>query len=352
MTSTTNISATVEWSSPSNLAIVKYWGKKGVQEPLNPSISFTLNNSQTKTKITAEPSVNPGFTFTLKGEKQPLFNAKIESFLKKAQHHLPFIRHHHLSIESSNTFPHSSGIASSASSMSALALGLISLHNISLGNENAPLDMLMASGLARLGSGSACRSVFGGWALWGRYNPVKESSDMYAISVNEEIHQVFKTLNNTILIIDPAVKKVSSSDGHALMENHPYREARISQANDNTGLLLETLKSGDLATFFSIAENEALSLHGLMMSSNPSYTLLNPNSLNAISAIRDAREKDGLPVGFSMDAGPNIHILYPKTHERKVRLWIDETLKPLCHNGQLLQDETGEGPLELKNVAI
>lgn len=348
MTRSTDITATVEWESPSNLAIVKYWGKQRIQEPLNPSISFSLKNAVTRTKVTAQPADEPGFSFTLEGVKKESFNDKVEIFLEKARPFLPFLRKHHLTIESSNTFPHSSGIASSASSMSALALCLTELHNISLGKESPLPDLVMASGLARLGSGSACRSVFGGWTLWGKYAGIKESTDMYAMPVADiEIADDFKNIQDAILLIDPARKKVSSSAGHELMNRHPYKEARIEQAHQHTQKLLEILKSGNWADFFEIAENEALTLHGLMMNSSPSFTLLHPRSLEAIAKIREAREVDGLTVGFSMDAGPNIHLLYPQWEEAKVRPWIEQALAPLCANGEVLYDSVGSGPVKL-----
>lgn len=342
MTQIREIRAEAEWVSPSNLAIVKYWGKKNIQEPLNPSISFTLRQAVTRTRIKAEPAVEGGFTFSLNGKVKESFNDKIEAFMLHARRHLPFIRKHHLYIESSNTFPHSSGIASSASSMSALALGLIELHNLSLGKEDTQPDRMMASGLARLGSGSAARSVYGGWTLWGRFEGLKGSSDMYAIPI-EEVADDFKTIRNAILIIDPAKKKVSSSEGHSLMDFHPYRDARIGQAKDHTERLLGILKDGDWDEFFEIAENEALSLHGLMMSSTPSYTLLHPNTISALALIREARA-GGLTIGFSMDAGPNVHLLYPASEEEKVRSFIEKELSALCHEQKLIYDEIGPGP--------
>ena len=148
---------------------------------------------------------------------------------------------------------------------------------------------------------------------------------------------------NAILIIEPKSKKVSSSQGHALMNDHPYGESRIKQANYNTQQLLEVLKEGDWNQFFDIAENEALSLHALMMSSNPGYTLLHPNSLRVIEEVRKARLQQKLPVGFSMDAGPNVHLLYPKYEEAKILPWIENKIRPLCDEQQILFDELGNG---------
>lgn len=344
------ISATVAWESPSNLAIVKYWGKKGLQEPLNPSISFSLESALTRTRVRVEPSEKGGFLFHLNGREKSGFNEKIATFLERIQLHLPFLQNHHLHIESHNTFPHSSGIASSASSMSALALCLAQLQQISSEGEIRAPDMVLASTLARMGSGSAARSVYGGWTLWGRFAGKKESSDMYAIPLDEvEIDADFRNIHNSILLIDPSQKAVSSTEGHALMHQHPYREARIAHARQNTNRLLSVLKAGDWTGFFDLAENEALSLHGLMMSSTPSYTLLHPNSLEAIRRIRRARREEGLSIGFSMDAGPNIHLLYPERDKEKVRTWMQEELQPLCANQAILHDRVGRGPRALNS---
>ncbi len=334
---------TVEWTSPSNLAIVKYWGKKDIQKPLNPSISFSLKNAVTTTRVSAVPSKQGGFTFSLDGNKKETFNAKVANLLKMASSTLPFIIKHHLTIESSNTFPHSSGIASSASSMSALALCLVDLQQIINCEIDQNMDLQMVSEIARLGSGSAARSVYGGWTIWGETPSIEESSDNYAVKL-PNIHENFMQIANAILIIEPNRKKVSSSQGHALMNNHPYGEARIKQANDNAQQLLKVLELGNWNQFFDIAENEALSLHALMMSSNPGYTLLHPNSLKVIEEVRRVRLEENLPVGFSMDAGPNVHLLYPKREESKVLFWIESNIKPLCHQEEIIYDQLGDGP--------
>lgn len=336
-----------EWQSPSNLAIVKYWGKKEIQKPLNPSISFSLKNAVTTTRVTAKPSKERGFTFWLDGIKKETFDDKIVNFLELASTTLPFIITHHLTIESSNTFPHSSGIASSASGMSALALCLMHIQS-KINDETATqLNIQSVSNLARMGSGSAARSLYGGWTIWGKTPAIEESNNNYAVQI-KDIHPNFKQIANAILIIEPKSKKVSSSKGHSLMTNHPYKQARIKQAHSNTYQLLEILKTGNWNHFLNIAEHEALSLHALMMSSTPGYTLLHPNSLKVMEEIRKARLKLQLPVGFSMDAGPNIHLLYPKYEEKQILPWLEEKIRPLCNNQSIIFDELGDGPIENK----
>ena len=116
-----NKSGFTSWISPSNIALVKYWGKKENQIPINPSISFTLKNCNSKTKVSYSQS-NKGFNyeFFFHGEKMKSFNKKIDTFFKRIIQHCPSLNHLSLKIESENTFPHSSGIASSASAFSSL----------------------------------------------------------------------------------------------------------------------------------------------------------------------------------------------------------------------------------------
>ena len=152
----------VGWSSPSNIALVKYWGKKGKQIPQNPSISFTLSECRSETFISFEKADNFGFKFFFEGQENPAFGAKIEKFLLDNQVFFPFINQLNLTVESRNTFPHSSGIASSASSMSAFVMCLMEMDSRFVGKE---IDLQKASYFSRLASGSAARSVFPKMAL-------------------------------------------------------------------------------------------------------------------------------------------------------------------------------------------
>ena len=127
--------AKVGWASPSNIALVKYWGKKGKQIPQNPSISFTLSECRTETFIEYEKANRFGFSFFFEGKENPAFGAKIEKFLMDHQAFFPFLNQLNLKVESRNTFPHSSGIASSASSMSAFVTGLIEIENLLIGQS-------------------------------------------------------------------------------------------------------------------------------------------------------------------------------------------------------------------------
>lgn len=351
----------VGWACPSNIALVKYWGKRGKQLPQNPSISFTLSECRSETFVTFEKADRFGFSFYFEGKENPAFGAKIEKFLLDNQAFFPFINQLHLKVESRNSFPHSSGIASSASSMSAFVMGLIEIESLLVGLstgsralvDSVPepvegqINMQKASFFSRLASGSAARSVFPKMALWGKTEAYEGSSDEYAVSLADDIHPIFKTYHDSILIVSGETKSVSSRAGHALMEGNPYAPARYVQANENIKDLLAALKSGDLDTFINITESEALQLHALMMCSNPSYILMKPNTLRIIEIIRQFRDETKTPLCFTLDAGPNVHLLYPDSEAAKVEHFIQDVLTNYYDQGRWIADRVGDGPKKL-----
>ena len=335
----------VKWQSPSNIALVKYWGKKGHQLPQNPSISFTLKNCRTETSVSAEASDRFGLHFRFDGKENGEFQAKISDFLHANMESFPFLKEMELHINSHNTFPHSSGIASSASSMSALVMCLLDIERIVTGADG--IDLKKASRLSRLASGSACRSVYPKMALWGATDCYKGSSDEYAVPLENDIHPVFKTYRDSILIVSGETKSVSSRAGHGLMEGNPYASARYAQANENIKNLLAALKLGDLNTFIHITESEALQLHALMMCSNPSFILMKPNTLRIIEEVRRFRNETQIPLCFTLDAGPNVHLLYPESEAEKVESFIKNILINYCNQGRWIADHVGDGPKKL-----
>ncbi|NOX46771.1 MAG: diphosphomevalonate decarboxylase [Chlorobi bacterium] len=339
-----------KWQSPSNIALVKYWGKRGNQIPQNPSLSFTLRNSFTETEISYIYREQPGISieFLFEGKPNPDFEERIRKHLLTLQEFLPFLNSLGLTINSSNSFPHSSGIASSASAMSALVLGLCSIERDLFGTLQNEKDFLQkASFLSRLCSGSAARSVYGGFTVWGKDGHVAGSSDEIAIPPEIKIHPDFLGLNDSILITSPEKKKISSSRGHSLMNGHPYAEVRYDQARANLSKLIKILQTGDERGFISIIENEALCLHALMMSSNPGFTLLNQDTWNIIHAVREFREANNLMLAFTLDAGPNVHLIYPEKDKNKIVRFISNELIPYCFREMWIDDRMGEGPTEI-----
>ncbi len=332
---------TVKHRSHSNIALVKYWGKRNYQIPQNPSISFTLENSVTDTVIKYRFKKERwlSFDFYFEGTANEYFAGRIRKYLSVLQTYFPFLENLHLTISSTNSFPHSSGIASSASAMSALALCICSIEKKLFGTLRDEKKFLTkASFMARLGSGSAARSVFPGFVLWGESTAVKGSSDEIAIPLPVEINDTFSDIRDAILITSAGKKKISSSAGHGLMQNHPFAQARYLQANENIITLMSALTTGDKDMFTHIIENEALTLHSLMMSSNPGFTLLNERTWKIIDEIRNFREKTGKFVAFTLDAGPNVHLLYPGRDKTAIKEFIEQKVVGLCENERWIDD--------------
>ena len=262
---------------------------------------------------------------------------------------LPVLKDLHLKITSSNTFPHSSGIASSASSMSALAVNLVEIHN---NLSDSPFEkeefLKLSSYIARLGSGSACRSVYGGFTVWGESEYYDQSSDLFAVPVkSDNISPVFKTLCDDILIIEKGAKKVSSSAGHDLMHDHPFAKNRFDIARQRMGEIGNLLKEGNVDEFGKLVEKEALMLHSMMMTSDPYFILFKPNTLSVIERIWEFRREKGLPVYFTLDAGANVHLIYPSDIKEVVSQFVKDDLLVFCENASYLCDRVGEGPINL-----
>jgi diphosphomevalonate decarboxylase len=343
-------SGRVGWKAPSNIALIKYWGKKRGQIPTNPSLSFTLDACSTLTEIhfkNTGSGKDPEFEIFLDGVSVPDFAPKISQFLDRAIPYLPFLRGLQLRIETSNSFPHSSGIASSASGMAALALCLTDLERMADPGMTDALFHRKASFLARLGSGSAARSVEGGLIVWGNSPSVPGSSDLYAISYPHPVHPVFEGFHDTILLVDKGEKQVSSTVGHSLMDGHPFAAERFKQAKRHMDRIRPVFEGGDLEAFVELVESEALSLHAMMLSSTPSFILMKPGTLAILERIRRFREQYSIPVCFTLDAGANVHVLYPETEASEVYPFIQRELLEFCVDGHHICDRVGSGAVKI-----
>lgn len=334
------------WKSPSNIALVKYWGKKENQIPANPSISFTLDNALTDTRIEATFQENQhevSIEFLFEGMASEQFKTKIVNYLDIVKREYNWLNQYHLTIHSSNTFPHSSGIASSASAFSAIALCLVDLDE-KINKKNNLQFFEKASYWSRIGSGSACRSVYGGVNLWGKTSSYYNSSDEFAIDISNDVHPIYRDFNDHILIIEKGKKSVSSTQGHALLKQHPFADIRYHLAKVNTEKLISILKSDNLDDFIHLVESEALMLHSLMMTSSTPFILMKPNTLSVIEKIWEYRREKNIPVLFTLDAGANVHLLSPKSHQIQVDDFVKTELIQYCQDNQFLFNSVGKGP--------
>ncbi len=325
---------------PSNIALIKYWGKFEGQIPANPSISYTLNNCRTNTEMEFFADEKFSVQTFLGGNEELKFASKIEKFFQSIEKYLPWILSGKYIIRTENTFPHSSGIASSASGFGAIAKCLMDLDEKFSAAETHNFRLKKASFLARLGSGSACRSLYDGLVVWGETSEVAQSSDFFAVQYpGEDVHSVFRNFNDWVLLIHEGEKSVSSTVGHGLMNTNPYAETRFAEAHTNFKTLKTILKEGDLHGFIKLVEHEALTLHAMMMMSDPAFILMKNGTLNVINAIWKFREETGLPLFFTLDAGANVHLLFPSNGtEEEIKTFIIRELLPYTQNGGVVKD--------------
>ena len=349
------------WKTPSNIALVKYWGKQDPQIPKNTSISFTLDACFTLTTLeyskkqtrhaeldSASHDDNFNFEIFFEDEKKDDFKPKIQQFFERIEQYVPFLRDYNFVIKSRNSFPHSSGIASSASGMSALALCVMSLEKELNSTISKEYFNKKASFLARLGSGSACRSIEGELIVWGNHSNIKGSSNLFGMKFPHKVHENFKNYHDTILLVDEGEKQVSSTVGHQLMHNHPFAKQRFQQANENISNISKVLQNGNLKEFIAIVESEALSLHAMMMTSNPYFILMKPNTLKIIHKIWEFRDETNSNICFTLDAGANVHVLFPEAEKDAVNYFIINELIQFCQENHYICDRIGQGAKQLK----
>ena len=337
----------ITWQSPSNIAIIKYWGKKNGQFPINPSLSMTLNQAVTQTRVNIISNKTGKGLLSVNGDPDHPFLPKMRSLLQHLNTEIPFFAGLALSADTVNHFPHSTGIASSASGLSAFTLCILAMAGRMINRELSIVEIQhMASYASRLGSGSACRSLYGGYAVWGKSSLIEGSSDEFAIPLSEQIHPGMLLVRDAILVVSSNPKKLPSTQGHISMNSHPFKGGRIKQANQHFAEALHALSSNDFEHLGVIAECEALTLHALLMSANPGTLLMQKETVEIIHRVRESR-KTGLPLFFTLDAGANVHLLYPHKSAKQVHNFINDALRPLCEERQVIFDSCGTGPVQL-----
>lgn len=334
-------------SCPSNIALIKYWGKYAGQIPANPSISFTLNHCKTNTKMVFKANEEFAVRTFLVGKEELKFAEKIVKYFRSIEAYLPWILQGSYHIETENTFPHSSGIASSASGFGAIAKCLVGMEE-QFAYRLSPIDhrLKKSSFLARLGSGSACRSLYDGLVVWGETPEVAGSSDLFAVKYpDSDVHPVFRDFNDWVLLIHEGQKSVSSSVGHGLMDSNPYAERRFQEARENFVPMKRILKEGDLPAFIKLVEHEALTLHAMMMMSDPAFILMKTSTLEVINKVWKFREETNLPLFFTLDAGANVHLMFPSESQEPraksqeiIEKFIENELLPHTQNGGVVKD--------------
>lgn len=286
----------------SNIAFVKYWGVRahppGDGLPLNSSISMTLREAVSTTRVTFQPDGSlVRDTLLLNGRPGP------SEALARASRVLDEVRRRAgfraaARVVSTNNFPTSAGVASSASGFAALALAAAA----AAGLPCAPKDIVP---LALMGSGSACRSLYGGYVLW-EASPGDSTS---ANSVRQIASEEDWPLVDLIAIVSREAKPVPSSQGHMLAWTSPFLEARLAETGKAVRVVEKAILDRDFEILGAAMEAEALSMHAVMMTSRPSLLYWLPETVTVMRKVRHLREQGGLPCAFTIDAGPNVHVI-------------------------------------------
>ena len=291
-----------------NIALIKYWGNRdnALRLSSNGSISMNLDGLFTRTTVTFSAAFK---TDSLRIGNRPVTGPGRErvSFI------LDLIRSWakidlYAEVSSENNFPSGAGIASSAAAFAALALA---------GSKAAGLDLseTQLSYLARRGSGSASRSIPGGFVEW---QMGTSDEDSYAFSIAPPEHW---DLADCVAIVSSGHKKTGSTEGHALAPTSPLQEARVADAPRRLDLCRSAILERDFDALAAIVELDSDMMHAVMMTSKPGLFYWQPASLSVMHAVREWRAK-GMPVCYTVDAGPNIHVICP-------REYIGETEKNL-----------------------
>jgi diphosphomevalonate decarboxylase len=293
-----------------NLAFIKYWGNRDntLRLPSNGSISMNLDGLYTRTTVSFQPSL-PFDELIINGHEVTGHG------LDRIAYVLDIIRgmaniHEQAEVISENNFPSGAGIASSASAFAALALAGSKAAGLSLSEPEL-------SRLARRGSGSASRSIPGGFVEW---QTGTGNEDSFAFSIAEPGHW---DLVDCVAIVSAAHKKTGSTEGHSLAGTSPLQAARLADAPRRLEICRKAILERDFNTFASIVELDSDMMHAVMMTSTPALHYWKPASLEVMDCVREWRI-EGIPVCYTVDAGPNIHVLCPAPEAQMIEKRLRE----------------------------
>lgn len=308
-----------------NIALIKYWGKENddLIIPKNNSLSLTLDAFYTETRVTFDDTLEKD-TLILDGEEQA------SSVLSKVEGVLNLVREKagittYALVESKNYVPTAAGLASSASGLAALA---------GAASQAAGLDLsdTELSRLARRGSGSASRSIYGGFAEWQKGT---NDEDSYAVPVDDANWD----LGMLFIVVEDAKKDVSSREGmRRTIETSPFYQGWLDTVNEDLEAIKQAISNQDIEEIGKIAERNAMKMHATNLGANPPFTYWSPDSVRAMAAVQNLREK-GFTAYFTMDAGPNVKIVCKQSDMRDIKQELEKEFD--AH--QLIEARPGPG---------
>ena len=282
--------------APANIAFIKYWGKadEKLRLPLNPSISMNLSNTFTETTVEFHPDFKTDDITLVDGEFS-------EDEIKRTIKSLQFIRekvnsNYFAHVITKNTFPKGAGAAASASGFAALTVAAFAALGLKLSEKELAI-------VARRGSGSACRSIPDGFVEW-------DNTFAYSLYPPE-----YWDLRDMLIIVDSHMKKVSTTEGMKTVGTSPFLTARLAALPNRIARLKDAMQQKNLKTFGEIIEEECLDMHHVMQTQIPPLYYWNDDTKRVVKKLKES----GLPAYFTIDAGPNVHIICEANNEENIR---------------------------------
>lgn len=308
-----------------NIALIKYWGKRdeALILPASSSLSLTLDAFYTDTSVTFDTAIQEDI-FYLNGILQnEIATKKVSHFLnlfrKPAGIDAPAL------IQSTNFVPTAAGLASSASGMAALA----GAANLAC---NLQLTQRELSMFARRGSGSATRSIYGGFVEW---QMGTSSADSYAVPIDDADWDI----GMLVVVVNGRQKEMSSRLGMKnTVETSPFYAGWLDSTAKDLMDIKKAIRSQDFQKMGEITESNGMKMHGTMLGANPPLSYWEPDSVVAMQLVRQLR-KEGMPCYFTMDAGPNVKVLCRLTDSEKIKERFAKRFNP----EQLILAKPGEG---------
>lgn len=287
-----------------NIAFIKYWGNRdnALRIPMNGSISMNLDGLFTRTTVSFQPSLSFD-ELIINGHEIAGAGRDRVSYLLGIIREMAGI-HDSAEVMTENNFPSGAGIASSAAAFAALALAGSKAAGLRLSEKDL-------SRLARRGSGSAARSIPGGFVEW---QAGETDEDSFAFSIAEPKQW---NLVDCVAIVSASHKKTGSTEGHSIASTSPLQAARVADAPRRLELCRNAILRCDFDSFASIVELDSDMMHSVMMTSTPALHYWKPVSLEVMNKVREWRAQ-GIPACYTVDAGPNVHVICPESEAQIV----------------------------------
>jgi diphosphomevalonate decarboxylase len=333
-------------SAPSNIAFVKYWGKRdaAMQWPANDSLSMTLTRCRTITSAKKIPGSRDIFRFEGREltSDNPSSSHKVFEHLGRLRDELRVSSA--IEITSQNTFPTACGIASSASGFAALTLAATAaLTGETEWDKLAVLGMprQRLAHLARMGSGSAGRSIFGGFVHWAAGDTAN----------SQEIVEICPSshwgLSDLVIVFSGHSKHTSSSDAHKAAWGSPFFPARLAGIDSRMERVTAAIKTRNIEALGEQIESDALEMHAVAMTGTPAANYIKEDTAKFLAWVRQERSTGGLPAWFTIDAGPNVHLICETTACASIAKRVSEVWPQV----RVIMDQIGPGPVLVRGTA-